>query len=1071
MNSETYVHQELDDHGLPEVRGRLPEGVLRRVINDALLPEPVIDEYDPKDLEVTKMSVEGLKSLLSLPDLGGYANQSSIITDTLIELSPREWIVDNLEKFQGLNHSEIARKLIALGSGYFVAENLEKFQGLDADIALKLIQVRWGGTYVIQNLEKFQGLDHSEIAHKLVESGYICFVAQNLERFQGLNHVNIAFELIVRGQGDSLADYLEKFHGLNHLEIALKLIEAGLGVSVAKNLEKFRGLNSEVALKLIDTGQGNSLISNLEKFHGLNHLEIALKLIEAGLGVSVAQNLERFQGLNHLEIALKLIEAGVGDVVADILQKFQGLNSEVALKLIKIGQGFSVSRYLQKFQGLDCEVAITLIGAGCQAAVLDKLYMFIDDSGELAKYISTISGYEWVSPKPPVIAGYRTISYKSHINKEASDDYGNVIAIDKSKFAPRELVDNYGDIATKEEPVFTPSSEINRWYGGNSYAKLKGFSSETIGHIMHNRIAVNVESGFHYASQWMQIFEVPNEAYDMAQARGIGEFFNDEVLNFEKLTTNNPVYEANFLKILMTADGETRKRLILSSKEGVAESLFFKLAHELVYKALTEFVDKTEQSEQSEVGESSQVMRFQLDQLDLVALRKRLEDMVASTVTVRGNAKARATHEEKDEVLASIYQLIHDAENAVYEATPEPNIQFSFKELVHIRNMRDREGDEVLVTKLNGMLSKLKKVSLRRTAYIDDTQKWLLASSTTPSELLTRAWGDRALALASGEKDSPSSILAWAKLNAMNLIYDRFDKLLADGLEIGEFSPGEAEHFELEEDETDDDDENDEFEDEDEPCADQSLPDDNSLIKALNYKSRADMNRPEVKAKLNELVRVLSADQALTALAKLSLWRRNEIVCETVPRVSRWQTEVRFDQKDSKDKQFLGEDEKDKSFVFEIYDKEDPRGFTIGVDTGCCMTLGGASESCIMAGYKNSNAGFMGVHSPESESVIAQSFWYVNPDQPDVLVLDNIEANAGRDMNRLAEVYKRALEAWIKEHPENGIKKVNLGLGYTEINVASLKNVEAVKPLIGIYSDASKQVQLVGESKEGKVKD
>ncbi|MBF8280881.1 MAG: hypothetical protein HW383_654, partial [Candidatus Magasanikbacteria bacterium] len=47
----------------------------------------------------------------------------------------------NLEKFQGLDHKEIALKLFEAGSGYAVAYNLEKFQGLDhKEIALKLFE-------------------------------------------------------------------------------------------------------------------------------------------------------------------------------------------------------------------------------------------------------------------------------------------------------------------------------------------------------------------------------------------------------------------------------------------------------------------------------------------------------------------------------------------------------------------------------------------------------------------------------------------------------------------------------------------------------------------------------------------------------------------------------------------------------------------------------------------------------------------------------------------------------------------------------------------------------------------
>ena len=62
--------------------------------------------------------------------------------------------------------------------------------------------------------------------------------------------------------------------------------------------------------------------------------------------------------------------------------------------------------------------------------------------------------------------------------------------------------------------------------------------------------------------------------------------------------------------------------------------------------------------------------------------------------------------------------------------------------------------------------------------------------------------------------------------------------------------------------------------------------------------------------------------------------------------------------------------------VAEILADDDPGGFTIGYDTGCCMTLGGASESCIWAGYQDPNYAFFTVRD-RGDRLRAQSILYI----------------------------------------------------------------------------------------------
>lgn len=163
----------------------------------------------------------------------------------------------------------------------------------------------------------------------------------------------------------------------------------------------------------------------------------------------------------------------------------------------------------------------------------------------------------------------------------------------------------------------------------------------------------------------------------------------------------------------------------------------------------------------------------------------------------------------------------------------------------------------------------------------------------------------------------------------------------------------------------------------------------------------------------------------------------------------------------------------------EVLAKDDPRGATIGVDTGCCMTLDGASADCIRSGYQDSGAGFFALYTPQGR-LAAQSYFYVNPEQPDVLVLDNIEANQGRDTNKIVKLYQEALTRYLAERftsdSEWKIRTVHIGTGYGDAvksTVLQLPQAPTVRNKPGIYTDAHDQRRLlelsdkqIAESKE-----
>ena len=138
---------------------------------------------------------------------------------------------------------------------------------------------------------------------------------------------------------------------------------------------------------------------------------------------------------------------------------------------------------------------------------------------------------------------------------------------------------------------------------------------------------------------------------------------------------------------------------------------------------------------------------------------------------------------------------------------------------------------------------------------------------------------------------------------------------------------------------------------------------------------------------------------------------------------------------------------------------DDPGGFTIGYDTGCCMTLGGASESCIWAGYEDPRYAFFTVRESNGK-LRAQSIIYVTEEMgKKYLVVDNIEANQGTDVSEIASVYKKALVQFIEKQGLD-IAAIQIGKGYVQDGILSDLAEATIKPKspkAGTYSDAASQ--------------
>jgi hypothetical protein len=263
------------------------------------------------------------------------------------------WLIaENLEKFQGLDHSDIAHKIIGMGDGHSVARYFDKFRNIDhSDVALKLIETEQESA--LQNyFHHFYNLK-SEVATKLIELGNFSFV-HYLDRFADIDHSKLALQLCDIGKSSIVVNNIHTFQNLN-TEVALKLIKAGCSFDVAIHLQNFQRLSTEVALELIEKGNGLLVATRLDRFRVLT-TEVVSDLVERDFGPLIVQDLSLFPERDHQNIANILIGHDEGELVIDNLKEFKGVRSEViATMLIETNQANLIIDKFDKFQELDTQ--------------------------------------------------------------------------------------------------------------------------------------------------------------------------------------------------------------------------------------------------------------------------------------------------------------------------------------------------------------------------------------------------------------------------------------------------------------------------------------------------------------------------------------------------------------------------------------------------------------------------------------------------------------------------------------------------------------------------------------------
>lgn len=487
----------------------------------------------------------------------------------------------------------------------------------------------------------------------------------------------------------------------------------------------------------------------------------------------------------------------------------------------------------------------------------------------------------------------------------------------------------------------------HKWCFDNSYIHLDGgWSKNSIGKIIYNRLETGVESGIHDATYWLESFQIPEEGYDMAALKLAKKQGNDEINPDDfKMKCIDKQEESDFLAQIMSASPEVRSRLKLPNKEQKIQQLFFSPENAAIYQSLLKLYKNEDISYD-----------------DLINQVKQERDEFYSEYINNKSGKSSTWRISKDDFNSKVSEVL--------------------------AKMQETDTNELWTKRVGERMENLYQYGQNREKYIDDATSWLERHSTVANETLTLAFGNRALAIADGEKDSASKLVAWTKLN---------------------------------------------------------------VIKAIsNSKLPENLTKEEVLGKYGnftkELVRVYPAETTLDALSKYkNIYNPEKIMPANARKL------------ESGGKEYYGE----------VLSPEDPRGMTIGVDTGCCMTVDGASSTCIKSGYKDKDAGFFALYDG-NKKLMAQSYFYINPEQPEVVVMDNIEACQGRDVEKIVDLYKNYFTEYAKEqfgkNPNWQVRQVNIGTGYGEAvkqYVLKLPETEIIKNGHNVYTDADEDQRLL----------
>lgn len=947
--------------------------------------------------------------------------------------------------------------------------------------------------HLFDNFEKFTGIglsDHIILARAAVETNRLAQLLPHLNKLPGIDPKDHA-ELVLGSANTPsiwfIVDHLDTFTGLtdqNRIDFAHELMDANRHAYLVRNLDKFDGLRTEdlyrLADELIDKRMSDLLMTHLEEFVYFTDKDMcryAQAAIDSGpIGVmSVGGLLGKFRGLSK-DIACTLIEKDYErSVVDNLARSFAKLTpaeyTEIALRIINTNQVHIdyLVRHIDQFIGIDQrKIADTLISRGYRSSVLreyehftdlsvlDDVEIFesllLDKSDYSASFCSLVGNVDkfsglaiedYTRAADDEIARRGVALVIEHIDKLPGLDHAHIIELARKQGLYTYVVNR----ASK----FNVDIPLDM-YASASSVMLEGFDRRWLGGFIKARLDAGLEQYVDETTTWLGRFRLTDEKYDIEAIKKIASSGGTVPETLPRRVLIDRRTEQSFFIALASSELTLRERLTYgdtrraSNGEGKLQQIFTinqgarSAYHEQLKEKQTTLTkqyycelltsdDTLNRWHQCEANGMKQHRFFTLLFKKHPHLKQTLDSRISTMRTELTDSFIAENQDESTGILtdssslAGIEWFTFPAEQLLYRTmlTRDDSgvplyktVDFDYTKLITAAyTLRtDRDAASMCLSpppyidpssqkkSLGDVTHDLRQNYEARSRYIQDAQTWLSRHVTTNHDQLRHAWANRPLALANGVPDGAAHITQWVKEGELKVMLNELE------------TKGQS-------------------------------------VEQYNI-SREEFMSDTLAPVRNELIRVLSPIQTLEAASKLKKWReeRGGSAEQIVPASKQI---ITID--GSKDGQ---------KYRFEVLSKDDPRGCTIGKDTNCCMTIGGISENCIEAGYTRKDTGFVALY--RGGKLIAQSFWYINPSAPHILVIDNIETNEGRNLGPIVHVYQQALKQILIENPAAGITNVNVGTRYSDVSLGELKDTIAVQSFKGVYTDAKIQKQLLSLS-------
>lgn len=978
-----------------------------------------------------------------------------------------EYVLSHPELFNGFSfNSELALALLADDIGAIaLAKHIDKFIGLSKDVALGLSKYRsyrvgfkWQDL-IIAHVDSFVGLDQ-EIAVALISDfidnkkegeKYFAYLFLNPQHFGGLGK-SMAMKLLADRRSDLLLKYIDNFTELDK-EVALGLLRTRKEgtLYVLSHPEHFSGFvfDKEVALILAEVGEGVAHITEdqLAQFVGLDR-EVAEGWLSVRTSLPLAEysisHSERFVGFKlDKKTADIAFSAGHWQLVRKYIDQFSDLDQQTAEKFFKHGDD-EVARYVlahpDNFVGLNLnrELALVLLDTKHAGALSDFIPQFTGlDHGIAIKLFETKKAIENTIKNADCFSDFvlgestaqvlldlgqpeLLIKYMSqftdlnakylHLDQPFREYFLSILSSGQIPVLTQE------DYHCQEEYHYIPK-EIDDTEDEGGGAMRENFLEEI---FQANRVAAfNHTKDLKLPSK--QLFSVAHtynskddfEIYKMLMTNG---YLVKDILEYSWVLKNKEI--ATFPsedKFPCDKPRGAQESWLARHAFHIPEGWQTKRLGSIIYNRLhtgidTNLHDATYWLKDFDVPGSAHGTTYKDENAELLLLLSTMDTPEKMRARLPSNP-----NRYRELFASSAGELVYQALLPLAKEGPVAieQLKSSMRDILSQLDSSEDQQRQLKIP-LPNLLEEVENLLTNLAARAEEEHNdipGLLQHLKIVSQNRTR-YIDEAQTWVQTHQSTPRSLLQVAWTNR--------PLALSDGCA-------------------------------DNPRAIKQWADINTLkfsVAEMEKNGRLPKNFSisDVKAYtpwLNELVRCYSGETAVQTVALLKEEFNPEYYIPP----------AKIDL--------------DHGWVGEVLPKNDPRGFTIGYDTGCCMTLGGASESCIHAGYTDPSYGFFVLY--RDGRLCAQSFLYTNTGKsPGTIICDNIEANEGRDqeevLRRYQEFFRKYIRQELQRDPSSPFVEINVGIGYTEVGLDSLESADQIpmplKEGEHIYSDASVQKKL-----------